>query len=211
MGVVLSVNVGPVSEFRAGRSKHSAIVKTAVEGRVAVRGVNLEGDEQADRRVHGGPDQAVYAYARESYDWWEAELGRPLADGTFGENLTLGGVDTEAALIGERWAIGSTVLEVTAARIPCLKLQTRVGEPKFIRRFAEGRRPGAYLRIVREGELSAGDAVEIVFRPDHDVTVALVNEAWLFDSSLAERILPARAALAERAQAWLDAKVAAPR
>src|SRR4051794_12416625 len=95
MGVVLSVNVGPVAEFRAGRAKYSAIVKTAVPGRVAVRGVNVEGDDQADRRVHGGPDQAVYAYARESYDWWEAELGRPLADGVFGENLTLRGIDSD--------------------------------------------------------------------------------------------------------------------
>src|SRR5215210_5647400 len=105
-------------------------------GRVAVRGVNLEGDEQRERRHHGGPDQAVYAYARESYAWWEAELGRPLEPGIFGENLTLDGIDADHALIGERWAIGSTVLEVTAPRIPCLKLQTRIGEPRFIRRFA---------------------------------------------------------------------------
>lgn len=207
MGAVLSVNVGAVAEFRAGRGRWSGIVKAPVTGRVAVCGVNLEGDEQHEHRHHGGPDQAVYAYARESYDWWQSELGRPIADGMFGENLTLQGVDTEAALIGERWAIGTTVLEVTGPRIPCLKLQTRMGEPKFIKRFAAARRPGAYLRIVQEGELAAGDPVRIASRPDHEVTVALVNEAVLFDSSLAPRLAPARDALAERARPWLDERV----
>src|SRR6478672_8390083 len=172
MGVVLSVNVGSVAEFRAGRARHSAIVKHAVDGRVAVRGVNVDGDDQADRRVHGGPDQAVYAYAREAYDWWEGELGRELPNGTFGENLTLGGVDVDGALIGERWAIGSVLLEVTSPRTPCLKLQTRMGEPRFIKRFAEARRPGAYLRIVQEGDVGAGDAVEVVSRPAHGITIA---------------------------------------
>lgn len=204
MGVVLSVNVGPVAEFRAGRAKRSGIVKTPVAGPVAVRGVNLAGDEQAERRHHGGPGQAVYAYARESYAFWEAELDRSLAPGTFGENLTLEGIDADQALIGERWAIGTVVLEVTAPRIPCLKLQRRIAEPKFVKRFAEARRPGAYLRIVREGELAAGDPVTILARPSHDVTVALVNEAFLFDDSLAPRLVPARDALAERARAWLD-------
>jgi MOSC domain-containing protein YiiM len=208
MGVVLSVNVGSVAEFRAGRARRSAIVKTAVPGRVAIRGVNVEGDDQADRRVHGGPDQAVYAYARESYAWWEGELGRPLAPGTFGENLTLEGVEVDHALIGERWAIGGAVLEVTAPRTPCLKLQTRMGEPGFVKRFAAGRRPGAYLRIIQEGELAAGDAVEVIARPDHDVTVALVNEAHLFDHDLAPRLIPARDALAERTRRWLDKRAA---
>jgi MOSC domain-containing protein YiiM len=209
MGVVLSVNVGSVAEFHAGRARRSAIVKTAAPGRVSVRGVNVEGDDQADRRVHGGPDQAVYAYARESYEWWEAELGRPLAAGTFGENLTLEGVDVDHALIGERWAIGSVVLEVTAPRIPCLKLQTQIGEPRFTRRFAAGRRPGGYLRIIQEGELAAGDAVAVVSRPDHDVTIALVNEAYLFDHALAPRLVVAHDALAQRTRAWLDDRVAA--
>src|SRR3954469_16454525 len=123
MGVVLSVNVGSVASFRAGRAKYSAIVKHPVAGRVGVHGVNVDGDDQADRRVHGGPDQAVYAYAREDYDWWESELGRELADGYFGENLTLQGVDLGDALIGDRWTIGTTVLQITSPRVPCLKLQ----------------------------------------------------------------------------------------
>ncbi|MDX6665203.1 MAG: hypothetical protein QOG68_1409, partial [Solirubrobacteraceae bacterium] len=136
MGRVESVNVGAVAEFVAGRARHSVIVKGPVAGRVAVRGVNVDGDDQADRRVHGGPDQALYAYSRESYAWWEGELGRPLAAGTFGENLTLSGVEVDRALIGERWAIGTAVLAVTAPRIPCLKLAKRMGDPAFVRRFA---------------------------------------------------------------------------
>jgi len=210
MGVVLSVNVGAVAEFRAGRGRWSAIVKKPIHGQVAVRGVNLQGDEQANRGFHGGPDQAVYAYPQESVDWWADELGRPLEPGMFGENLTLEGVDTDGALIGERWAIGGVVLEVTAPRTPCLKLQTRIGEPKFVKRFAAARRPGAYLRIVQEGELAAGDALEIVRRPGHDVTVALVNEALLFDSSLAPRLTPARELLAERVRVWFDDRVQHP-
>src|SRR4051795_10741194 len=149
MGLVLSVNVGRPAPLATGRRVvRSAIGKTPVPGPVAVRGVNLDGDDQADRKVHGGPDQAVYAYARESYEWWELELGRTLDPGTFGENLTLSGVDVDVAVIGERWAVGTCVLEVTGPRIPCQKLATRMGDPRFVKRFAAGRRPGAYLRIL---------------------------------------------------------------
>src|SRR4051794_8347946 len=109
---VVSVNVGRKAPLRVGRVGWSAIVKAAVDGRVAVRGVNVVGDEQADRRVHGGADQAVYAYAAESYAWWEEQLGRDLAPGTFGENLTVAGVEVDAAVLGTRWRIGTVVLEV---------------------------------------------------------------------------------------------------
>jgi MOSC domain-containing protein YiiM len=202
MGVVLSVNVGPVAEFRAGRARRSAIVKSPVAGRVAVRGVNVEGDDQADRRVHGGPEQAVYAYARESYEWWEQELGRPLADGVFGENLTLRGVEVDGALIGETWAIGTTLLQVTSARIPCLKLQTRMGEPRFVKRFGAARRPGAYLRILREGELGAGDEVRIVERPDHGLTVVRMSEILLYEHDNRAELLAAGDGLNADARDW---------
>lgn len=210
MGSVVSVNVGAVAGFRAGRAERSAIVKTPVAGEVAVRGVNLAGDDQADRRVHGGPDQAVYAYARESYAWWEAELGTALAPGTFGENLTLAGIDVDGAVIGERWAIGSAELQVTAPRIPCLTLAKRMGDPTFVKRFAAARRPGTYLRILREGSLRAGDEVEVLSRPEHGITVALVNEAWLFDKSLYPRVLAAPE-LAERGRAMVEEALAASR
>src|SRR4051812_25821006 len=206
MGTVLSVNVGPVRPYAVGTGNVSAIVKRPLNSRVAVVGVNVAGDDQADRANHGGPDQAVYAYASESYAWWEEELGRALSPGTFGENLTLEGIDADAALIGEVWAIGTVRLAVTAPRIPCLKLASRMGEPTFVKRFAVARRPGAYLRIVEEGELGTGDAVEVVSRPSHDVTVGLVNEVVLFDKASWTRLLPARDDLAERARAWLDSR-----
>jgi MOSC domain-containing protein YiiM len=202
MGKVVSVNVGQVAEFKAGRAKRSAIVKSPVEGRVAVRGVNVDGDDQADRRVHGGPDQAVYAYAREDYEWWESELARELPDGMFGENLTLRGVDLDGALIGDTWAIGTTVLQITSPRIPCLKLQTRMGEPKFIKRFGAAGRPGAYLRILQEGELGAGDAVKVVKRPSHGVTLARMNQILLFDKDARGELVAAGRDVHVEAQAW---------
>jgi MOSC domain-containing protein YiiM len=208
MGKLISVNVGQVAEFKAGRAKRSAIVKAPVAGRVAVRGVNVDGDDQADRRVHGGPDQAVYAYAREDYEWWEGELGRELADGTFGENLTLRGVDVSGSLIGDTWAIGSTVLQVTSPRVPCLKLQTRMGEPKFVKRFGAAARPGAYLRILQEGELAAGDAVEIIQRPTHGVTLLRMNEILLFDKDARGELLAAGTDVHIEAQEWAAEAVA---
>lgn len=169
---VVSVNVGrPRKVQHLGRPKTTAIVKEPVDGRVLVSGVNVEGDEQADKRVHGGPEQAVYAYAFEDYEWWQRELGKPLEPGTFGENLTLEGVDVTNARIGERWQIGSVVLEVTSPRLPCWKLGQRMGDQKFVARFADAARYGAYLRIVREGELGAGDAVRVVADGASDETI----------------------------------------
>jgi MOSC domain-containing protein YiiM len=117
---IVSVNVGRTRQFEyEERAVQSAIWKNPVTGRIAVRGVNLDGDEQADRRAHGGPDKAVYAYAIEDTRWWEKQIGRPLSYGNFGENLTTQGIDVNDALIGEHWKIGSTVLEVSEPRVPC--------------------------------------------------------------------------------------------
>jgi MOSC domain-containing protein YiiM len=206
---VVSVNVGrPVQvSVRRGRPLRSAIGKQPVEGRVRVAGVNVEGDEQADRRVHGGPDKAVYAYAAEDTAWWERELGRPLGPGAFGENLTLAGVDVSGALIGERWRIGSTELEVCQPRQPCFKLGLRFGDPTLLRRFARASRPGAYLRIATEGELAAGDAVEVSARPAHGVTVALVADAILLDDSLLARAAAAPE-LPQALAAWMRERAA---
>jgi MOSC domain-containing protein YiiM len=192
-GRVVSVNVGrsaPVGSWRGG-SVRSAIVKAPVTGHVRVAGVNLAGDEQADRRVHGGPDKAVYAYAREDADWWAAELHREIPNGMFGENLTTEAVACGGALIGERWRVGTVELEVCQPRLPCFKLGLRFGDQRMLRRFARASRPGAYLRIVREGELRVGDAVEVLARPDHGVTVALVSDALMLDDTLLERALQA--------------------
>jgi MOSC domain-containing protein YiiM len=190
--VVIAVNVGRPRDVMVGdRVVSTAIWKEPVSGRVAVRGVNVAGDDQADRSVHGGPDKAVYAYASEDAAWWAQRLGRELGRAPFGENLTTRGLDVSGARIGEHWAIGSTLLEVRQSRMPCYKLGLRMDDPRFLRTFAQADRPGAYLAILREGDVGAGDAVEIVHRPDHDVTVALMHRALLQDHDLLSELLAA--------------------
>jgi MOSC domain-containing protein YiiM len=159
---IASVNVGrPRTVEWHGRLVTSAIWKEPVSGPVALAGVNLDGDDQADRRVHGGPDKAVYAYATEDYDWWAATTG-PLAPGTFGENLTTTGIDLGACHIGDRWHVGTAVLEVAQPREPCFKLGIRMSDDAFPGAFASAGRPGAYLRIVTAGAVAAGDPIEVV-------------------------------------------------
>ena len=172
---IVSVNVGrPRDIVVDGRPVRTSIWKDPVAGRVAVRGVNVSGDDQSDRRAHGGDRKAVYAYAREELDWWGDRLGAALAPGTFGGNLTTEGLDVTDARVGERWRIGTTLLEVTQPRLPCYKLEARMDRPGFIDEFIDGGRPGAYLRIVEEGEVAAGDAVRIVSRPDDAPSVGEV-------------------------------------
>jgi MOSC domain-containing protein YiiM len=172
---VASVNVGMPREIRVGdKTVRTSIWKDPVDGSVAIRGVNLAGDEQSDQRVHGGEHKAVYAYAREDLDWWGVRLDRSLASGTFGENLTTEGIDVTEARVGERWRVGTALLEVTQPRLPCFKLEARMDRPGFIAEFIDGGRPGAYLRIVEEGEVRAGDAVRVVARPDGAPTMAEV-------------------------------------
>jgi MOSC domain-containing protein YiiM len=170
---------------------------------VAVRGVNLEGDDQADRKLHGGPDKAVYAYGYDETREWSQELGRDLRPGAFGENLTVGALDVSGALIGERWAVGSTVLEAIQPRLPCFKLGIRMGDPHFVKRFGRAGRPGAYLRIVQEGELGVGDAIEVVHRPDHEVTMRLAAHALLVDRTRLPELLAAPALLPEWRE-WIE-------
>lgn len=208
MASLLSVNVGRPRVVETGRRRAAtAIWKTPVAGRVAVRGVNLDGDEQADRSVHGGPDKAVYAYAIEEIRTWESELGRDLGPGAFGENLTTEGVEVSGALVGERWRIGTTLLEVVQPRLPCFKLGLRMGDPSFVKRFGQASRPGAYLRIIEEGELGIGDAVEVDVGalPGHGVTVRLVSDAMLIDHGLIPQVLEAPR-LIPSLREWMTAK-----
>ena len=184
------MNVGQVRKFEyEGQLGTSSIWKSPVAGRVAVRGVNIEGDDQADRSVHGGPDKAVYSYAIEDTRWWEQELGRVMEMGQFGENLTTEGVDLTSALVGERWAIGSVVLEVSEPRMPCWKLGMKMGDPGFLRQFTQAGRPGTYFRIIEEGDIGAGDEIEVVERPDHDVSVGDIFRIYTRDRGEAERML----------------------
>ncbi|WP_418275232.1 MOSC domain-containing protein [Isoptericola jiangsuensis] len=157
----------------------TAIDKRPVGGRVRAGRLGLYADVQADRANHGGEDQAVYAYAGEDAAFFAPELGRDVPPGLFGENLRTQGVDVNGAVIGERWRIGSAQLEVSQPRTPCATFARRLGSPpRWVRRFTEANRTGAYLRVVEPGELGAGDAVEVVSTPGHGVTVAAWFGAW---------------------------------
>jgi len=199
VGRVLSVNVGVTRQFEFnGHPAKSAIWKSPVAGRIAARGVNLDGDDQADRRAHGGPDKAVYAYAVEDARWWEKELGRSLACGEFGENLTTEGIQVNDAVVGERWEIGTAVLEVSEPRIPCWRLGVRMNDPAFPRRFAAAMRPGPYLRIVTEGSIGAGDEIRIIERPGHGLTVRDISRIYTRDRGEVERFLT----VAKMSESW---------
>lgn len=189
-GRVLSVNVGHVREIEwLGQRSTTAIWKYPVAGRVPVVGVNVAGDDQADRRVHGGRDKAVYSYSREDEEWWAQQLRRTVELGNFGENLTLQGVDVTGAVIGEHWQVGSTVLEVAQPRIPCWKLGARMGDADFPPKFGAAGRPGAYLRIITEGEIGAGDAVRVLYRPTHGITVGDAAHIYHLDHTRAHLLL----------------------
>jgi len=189
---VLSVNVGRLRPIPyRGKQVRTGIFKEPVRGRVAARGTQLGGDETGNPKVHGGFDKAVYAYAGEDYEWWATELSRPLEPGTFGENLTTDGLELNGALVGERWRVGTALLEVSEPRFPCFKLGARMGTQRFVKRFAQARRTGTYLRIVEEGELGAGDAIEVIERPEHEVTIGRFAEAYLGDRDGLEELLVA--------------------
>jgi MOSC domain-containing protein YiiM len=204
---LVSVHVGrPRTVHRGHTPVSTAIWKSPVLGRVAVAGVNLAGDEQADLSVHGGPDKAVYAYALEEVQAWERELGRDLGEAAFGQNLTTEGVDVSGAVIGERWRVGTALLEVAQPRRPCYKLGLRIGEPRFVKRFAQASRPGSYLRIIEEGELGVGDVIEIVSRPDHGITSRMVSDAILRDATLLPLVVQAQQ-LPSELRSWMAERI----
>jgi MOSC domain-containing protein YiiM len=155
-----------------GTVGRTGIDKRPVDSPVRAANNCLAGDVVADTMNHGGYHKAVYAYAREDAQWWETALGHPVASGRFGENLTTMGINVTGAVIGERWAIGSSVLEVSEPRIPCRVFAGFWDRPTLIKDFTIAGRPGAYLRIVREGTLRTGDEIDIVYRPSHGVTIS---------------------------------------
>ncbi len=196
---ILSVNVGTAREGISPSGEGTAIDKRPA-GSARLRdpgpkrgglGSGVVGDECVSRRHHGGSRQAVYAVAREELDWWSAELGRRLPDGHFGENLTTADLDVDGSLVGERWRVGTALLEVTGPRIPCATFAGWMGEPGWVRRFAERGRTGAYLAVVEPGTVSAGDPVEVVDRPEHAITVPRAFRALTGDLDAAREVLSA--------------------
>lgn len=172
-GTVRAVNVLHEIRDTDRPGYRTGIDKRPVSGAVDVGELGLAGDRQVDTVHHGGPDKAVYAYAGEDLDWWAAQLDRPLTPGLFGENLTLDGIDVTGAIIGERWRVGAAglLLEVTMPRTPCYKFTHRMGEKRWLRRFTDAGRPGAYLRVLATGPVQADDDVTVVHRPAHGVTI----------------------------------------
>jgi MOSC domain-containing protein YiiM len=203
---LLTVNLGrpEVSEHTDGPGGVTGIDKHPADGPVRVadpgpKGTGasgLAGDAVCDLRHHGGTDQAVYAFAREELDAWEKELGRTLPNGSFGENLTTLGLAVSSARIGERWRIGDElVLEVTSGRIPCRTFAGHLGAKGWVRRFTREAATGAYLRVIEPGTIRSGDRVEIVHRPDHEVTAALEFRAMTTERELLPQLLAAGDAL----------------
>jgi MOSC domain-containing protein YiiM len=197
----------PLPGRRPGRS---GIDKKAVEGRVAVGELGLDGDVQVNRKYHGGEGQAVYAYAQEDADWWVAELDRELPAGRFGENLRLSGIDVTGALLGERWRIGTALFEVTAPRIPCANFARFWDDvPHLVKRFTVHGASGAYLRVLETGDVGAGDVIEVVLRPDHGVSTGLAFRAFTTEQRRLPELTPALAFLPVKDQPRIAAKIEA--
>lgn len=173
----------------------TGIDKRPADGPVSVGRLGLRGDTICDTDHHGGSDQAVYAYAEEDAAWWQAELAQELKfalkPGSFGENLTLRGIEVSEAVIGERWQIGGVVLQVTSPRIPCSTFAGFWQVRQLVKRFTQAGRPGAYLRVLAEGELRAGDPVTVLDRPAHGLTVRETLRALTGDRDLAPKLLTA--------------------
>ena len=202
---VLTVNIAAIVHEGAwtGSEGRTGIDKQPTASKVKFENDGVAGDVVVDRKHHGGYDKAVYAYAREDAAWWEVQVGREIANGGFGENLTTEGIDVNAAKIGERWQIGSVILEVSEPRIPCRVFAGFWDRPTLIKDFTDARRSGAYLRIIQEGEISAGDEIKVIHRPEHDVTIR-----DLFDAKAGERgkieELKQVSELSDKYKEWLE-------
>jgi MOSC domain-containing protein YiiM len=190
---LISVNLGMVrvASWARNASGRSGIDKRPADGRVMVRAGGVVGDFIGELAHHGGADKAAYAYAREDATWWEGELGRKIPPGSFGENLSTEGIDVTGAVIGERWAIGSARFEVSVPRTPCTTFAGFWGVPDLINRFTEHGAPGAYLRVIADGEVGAGDAIEVIHRPAHAVTIGDTFRALNNSPELLPRLLDA--------------------
>lgn len=189
MPVVRSVNIGQSKPAEWAEVGATSMEKLAVAESVTVGPEGIVTDTQTDRRHHGGEEQAVYAFAREDLDAWGSRMGVTLRDGQFAENLTTEGIDVNAALVGERWRIGTVLLEICSVRTPCNDFKNWMGvsgydNAQWVKKFTREARPGPYLRVLEEGKLQAGDEIVVVHRPDHDITVSTLFRALNTDRSL---------------------------
>lgn len=209
-GTVTSVNIAVVRDDLVTRapSGRTGIDKRPVDGAVLLAVDGLQGDTVCDTKYHGGPDQAVYAYAAEDLAFWAAELGQEVLPGGVGENLTVSGVDCTGAVLGERWQVGDAVLQVRSARTPCRVFAGFRAVPDLVKRFVAAGRPGAYLAVERPGLVRAGDAVVLLDRPPHGVTVADLMAASTVSRDRTPEVAVAREHMGSRDRAWLDRTLA---
>ena len=205
MAKVLSVNIAAVVHEGAwtGSEGRTGIDKRPTDASIRFENDGVAGDVVVDRKHHGGYDKAVYVYAKEDSNWWEAQIGRELNNGAFGENLTTEGIDVNEARIGERWQIGSVVLEVSEPRIPCRVFAGFWDRPTLIKEFTDSRRSGAYLRIIQEGEIAAGDEIKIIYSPEHEITIKDIFEAKAGERGKIAQLKQV-AALSDKYKEWLD-------
>lgn len=203
---LISVNVGLPRDFSwQGRSITTGIFKQSVTGRINLRRLNLDGDRQADLRVHGGEHKAVYAYPVEHYDWWRHELGRDASPpGQFGENFTVQGMHEDEVWIGDVFQVGTARVQVSQPRSPCFKLDLRMGEDGFLARFHAARRIGFYLRVLEEGEVGAGDPIVRVAREPRSMSVLEIYQLRYGDRYDRDRLKRA-IGLAALTPSWRDA------
>ncbi|TQM43961.1 MOSC domain-containing protein [Pseudonocardia cypriaca] len=205
-GRVESVNVAFVRSDIDTRAPdgRTGIDKRPVDGPVLLTAAGVQGDTICETKHHGGPDQAVYAYAAEDLAFWTAELGQEFRPGGVGENLTVSGVDCTGAVLGERWQVGDAVLQVRSCRTPCRVFAGFRAVPDLVKRFIAAGRPGAYLAVERQGLVRAGDTVELLDRPDHGVTVADLMAASTVARERVPEVAVAREYMGVRVRAWLD-------
>ncbi|MCW2797127.1 MOSC domain-containing protein [Nocardioides sp.] len=194
MPCLVSVNVGRPREADWAGIGRTSIDKAAVSGPVDLGQLGLAGDEVSDTVNHGGVDQAIYVFSREDLDFWSAELGRQIRDGQFGENLTTSGIDVNEAEVGERWQVGTAIIEIASVRTPCNDFKMWMGlngydNRAWVRRFALEARPGPYLRVLQPGIVQAGDELTVLHRPGHGVTVSTMFRALMLDHSLLPDLL----------------------
>lgn len=207
MATLLSVNIATAPTFGpwTGSEGSTGIDKRPATQRIRIFDDHVDGDTVVDITHHGGEHKAVYAYSREDAEWWERQIGRPLAPGSFGENLTTKGIDINAAVIGERWRIGSVVLEVSEPRIPCRVFAGFWDRPNLIKEFSAAGRSGTYLRIVEEGDVGAGDVIDAIHRPAHAVTLGQAFSARVGNGVERAALVPALNDFAPKWQQWINA------
>lgn len=190
---IISVNVGLPREVKwKGKSVATGIFKQPVTGRVVMRSLNLDGDRQADLTVHGGAEKAVYAYPIEHYAYWQQQLpDEALPWGAFGENLTIEGLSETGVNIGDRFRIGAAEVMVTQPRFPCFKLNLKFGRDDMVKRFLNSRLSGIYFSVIQEGEIGAGDAIELAYKDEHNVTIADIVQIYVrqADEALVRRAI----------------------